>query len=245
VPSLISFLLIGCLVFSWTARVFDPLPALVFSGILLLTLPCLILARLSTPDGLSNLILFYCFYRLRFNKADWVTGLLLLVSLLIRLDNLIAVLVLLSLLKSGDSRRFPFGRQYIVRAFIACGLAFCVNYFLERDFWWFTRITYVQSPGAYGRQLLIYFWSVSGSFLPLLLLFFFLVVLRGRLRWGSLPARLLAGIGIILLIRFLLFPSFEERFNTAFCLTGFLLLLESMSGPGRAGPGPLRAANAF
>jgi hypothetical protein len=234
IPSLISFFLIGCILFSWSAKVFAPLPALIFSIILLLINPSIILARLSSPDPLSNLFLFYCFYRIYFEKRYTWTILFLLVSLFIRLDNLIAVCILAVLMKywpaPGAKTRIA-AEVFLFTVLVAVATAVWVNFYFESGFWWFTRVTYIQSFHAYCLQVLVYFLSLSQSFFPALLLFAFLAVFKGKMKGKKRTVHLLLGIGSILFFRFLLFPSFEERFETAFYLTGFLLLLEILSEP--------------
>jgi len=234
IPSLISFILIGCILFSWSARVFSPLPALIFSMILLLINPSIILARLSSPDPASNLILFYCFYRIYFEKPYTWTILFLLISLFIRLDNLVAVCILAALMKywpaPGAKTRIP-AKVFLFVILFSAATAVWINFYFESNFWWFTRIAYVQSFHAYGLQVLVYFLSLSQSFFPALLLLNFLAIFKGGMKGKKRTVYLLLGIGSILFFRFLLFPSFEERFETAFCLTGFLLLLEILTEP--------------
>lgn len=95
IPSWISFFLIGILVFYWSSQKFKPVAALVISIILMLITPSIILARLSTPDALSNLFILICFYRIYFGKNYYWTALFLFLSLLIRLDNFISTGIML------------------------------------------------------------------------------------------------------------------------------------------------------
>ncbi|HEY4156302.1 MAG TPA: hypothetical protein VGM24_12765, partial [Puia sp.] len=218
IPSLLSFFLIGCIVFSWSSRVFDPLPALVFSILLMLINPSIILSRLSSPDPLSNLFLFGCFYRIYFERDYRPTLLFLILSVFTRLDNIISVFILLTLMRKWPSRasktRIPL-TVYLPVILLTAVAALWINYYFEGNFWWYTRISYIRSFAAYGHQVLIYFLSLSESFFPALLLFCLLVIFKGRLKPGMKSARILISIGLILLVRFLMFPSFEERFQTA------------------------------
>jgi hypothetical protein len=233
IPSLFSFFLIGWIVFSWSTRFFDPLPALVFSALLLLINPSIILARLSSPDPLSNLFLFFCFYRIYFERKYLWTILLLLISLFIRMDNIVSVVILLTSMKywpgKNSATRIP-GMVYLVSLFLAGMICFCINFHFEKNFWWFTHITYIQSFHAYGVQVLIYFLSVSESFIPALLLLSLLALFQRKLNIRKKSGLLLLSVGLIFFGRFLLFPSYEERFATSFYLAGFLILLELLLG---------------
>jgi hypothetical protein len=228
--------------------VLDALPALVFSLALMLINPVIILARLSSPDALSNLFLFGSFYRIYFRKGRGWTVFLLLCALFIRLDNLLAALVLLTLMRCLPSRDgqavFP-PAAYLLSILLICAAGIWINYYFESDFSWYRRIGYIQSPSSYGLQVLVYFLSLSQSFFMALLLLCLLVLFKGRLHRRTAQAYILLGIAAIFFLRFVLFPSFEERFQAAFYLPATLILLElllSESGKGlpggRYGPEP-------
>jgi hypothetical protein len=225
IPSLLSFFGIGCLVFRWSMKILEPLPALIFSMILLLTNPCMILARLSTPDAISNAFLFYCLYRIYFGKKYYWTVLILMISLFIRLDNFIAVFVLLTLLKWWPDNQFRL-KTYLLCLFPGIFIAVGINYKFEPEFWWFLRVTYLQSASAYGLQVLVYFLSLSQSFLPALVLIGFVAFFKKNTKFPEKASYILGGICCIIFVRFLFFPSFEERFMTGYYLTAFLVLLE-------------------
>jgi hypothetical protein len=229
IPSVISFFFIGYFLFAWSSRVFKPLPAVVFSMILMLMNPAIILARLSSPDSISNLFLFICFYRIYFQKSYVWTTLLLLTCLFVRLDNFISVFVLLSLMACWPDKKTPVYMPipfYISCMLLAVGLCLWINFHFENNFWWFLKINYLQSLRAYGLQVLIYCLSVSKSFLPALIILGFLAYFFHKEEIDKKRVAMIMGIACIFLFRFLLFPSFEERFNTAYYLCGFLLLSE-------------------
>jgi hypothetical protein len=229
IPSLLSFFLIGCLVFSWSARVFDPLPALIFSVLLLLINPSTILARLSSPDSLSNLFLFSSFYRIYFGKKWGWTILLLMISLFVRLDNVVTVLILLTTIKFSHTRYTEMrisGSAYLIALILAGLICVGVNFYFERNFWWFRQEAYLQSFRSYGRHILQYCLVVSQSLIMPLILFLFLAFFRSGQGLEKRGRDLLLSIGFIFFGRFLLFPQYEDRFATAFYLVGFLILLE-------------------
>jgi 4-amino-4-deoxy-L-arabinose transferase-like glycosyltransferase len=228
-PSLISFIFIGFIVFAWAAKFFKPTPACIFSMILMLMNPSIILARLSSPDPMSNLLIFICLYRIYFQKRYYWTVVLLFVSLFVRLDNFIAVMVLLSLMFLWPEKKAPVKIPFSVFfVYILVTIVICiwVNFYFENNFWWFKRVRYIQSPLAYGYQVLVYCLSVSQSFLPPLILFGLLAYFYHKSSFDKKIIGMLGAIACIIFFRFLLFPSFEERFFTAFYLCGFLLILD-------------------
>ncbi len=227
IPSLLSYFGIGCLVFSWCIKIFKPWPSLIFAMILLLINPCIILARLSSPDALSNIFLFCSLYRIYFGKSYYWTALILMISLFIRLDNFITVLVLLTLMQvwPGKQNQMRSG-TYVVFMILVVFFGISINFLFEPKFWWFLRVTYLQSAAAYGLQVLIYFLSLSQSFLPSLILIGFMAFFSARNTLPKTAVYILASIACIIFIRFLFFPSLEERFMTGYYLTVFLILLE-------------------
>jgi hypothetical protein len=229
IPSLISFFLIGCTAFLWASKKFRPVIALMISIIFMLTYPFLVLARLSTPDALSNLIILVSVYRIYFGKKYFWTALLLMISLFIRLDNFIAVGILLSLMHywpDGKERTkmplFP----YVLFLLFAGTLCICVNFYFTNSFWWFKNFVYVQSFHAYFYQVLIYFSSFSSSMIALIVLVSCFAFLN---RSGEIPGKILyliTAIYCIIFVRFLFFPSLEERFMSGFYLCSLLPILE-------------------
>ena len=228
-PSLASYFLIGVMVFAWAYKVFKPLAAVVFSIVLMLLNPSIILARLSSPDPISNLLLFLCFYRIYFQKKYTWTVLILLITLFVRLDNFISVIVLLTVLSFGPPKDsvskmpLPF---FLASLLLVTVISLLINVRFESNFWWFGTISYIQSPLAYGKQVMLFFLSLSQSFFPALLLLALGASFYIDMGLHRLAKILLAGIFFIFFFRFLLFPSFEERFNTSFYLSGFLILLD-------------------
>ena len=170
------------------------------------------------------------------------TAAILMISLFVRLDNFIAVFVLLSLLtfradiKSPAKMPLPLYSAFGILTIFIC---VWINYHFETNFWWFEKVTYVQSPLAYGYQLLIFCLSVSQSFFPALLLMGLFAYFYRKTPPDKQIMSLLAGIACIFLFRFLFFPSFEERFNTAYYLCGFLLVLEQLQRENNYGTGVL------
>ncbi len=230
IPSILSYFGIGILVFSWCIKICKPWPSLIFSVILLLTYPCLILARLSSPDALSNIFLFYSLYRIYFGKRYYWTVLILMISLFIRLDNFISVIVLLALMYVWpDKQKRMKSGEFMLFIFISVFIGIGINFLFEPEFLWFLRFTYFQSATAYRLQVLIYFLSLSQSFLTSLILIGLIAFFSARNAVPKTAVFILVSIACIIFIRFLFFPSLEERFLTGFYLAAFLILLELLS----------------
>jgi hypothetical protein len=232
IPSLISFFLIGWTAFLWSSKKFRPVIALFISAIFMLTNPAIVLARLSTPDALSNLFILISVYRIYFGKKYFLTATLLMISIFIRLDNIIAVGILLSLMHffpDGKGRTKMPLLPYILFLLFAGVLCICVNLYFTNGFWWFKNFEYVQSFHAYFYQVLIYFSSFSSSMIA----FNILINCFAFLNWpGEIPGKILyliTAIYCIIFVRFLFFPSLEERFMTAFYLCSLLPVLELLN----------------
>jgi len=148
-----------------------------------------------------------------------------------RLDNLFTVLIIFGWLryglKSRDNASLTTG-QFLLCSVIAILMAIASNAYFTQDEYWFTKISYTTGIGSYWRQVLIYFQSVSKSLLSFLVLFFLVNYFRPGIRYTSNQLSFLKLLCLIIVTRFLLFPSFEERFFTAFYLVGLFVLLEAL-----------------
>ena len=224
-PSLIAYFFIGMICFLWAGKMFAPVPAALISVLLLLMYPTLILSRLSTPDSLSNACMLLILYLLFVEGSRWLMVALALGSLFIRLDNLPNVLVLLLAMKylPSPGKRISWV-MFGMAGLSALVIAIFMNSWLVTDFWWFRKITYIQSLPDYSHQVLVYFLSISQSALVYLVLLSMIYYwIRGfspRDRVGQWLLLILA----VVIVRFLLFPALEDRFFSAFFIAGFLLL---------------------
>lgn len=89
IPSLVSVLLIGGLLFAWLSAYLTPGGSLGLTVMVLFAPPMMELSRLSTPDGVSTLLVLLAFYMLlEWNRTVPFLALLA-VSLLVRPDNVI------------------------------------------------------------------------------------------------------------------------------------------------------------
>jgi len=242
-PSLIAYFLIGVLVWNWAIRTLKPLYALSLSMLILLINPFMILARLSSPDALSCLCLLGVLYCIYFEKNSRISLSLLLLSIWIRMDNTVSALIIFSFMylwpDSGSPNKIG-GRNYFGLVILVGLMLLGMNAYFEADFWWFTKASYLGSVWQYGFQLLVYFQSLSQSFLMALILFFVLIRFRIPVSIREKTGFCLLMTACIFAARLILFPSFEERFAAAYYIfTIFLLagLLNGLPVPGKEGKG--------
>src|SRR5690349_16649118 len=90
--SAISYFCTGLIVFAWLKRYFDGIKPWLFA--LLIMLPLLRIAREATPDKMSCAVLLLACYLIVENKAYWQGIALLVVSLLVRTDNVLVLLAI-------------------------------------------------------------------------------------------------------------------------------------------------------
>jgi len=188
---------------------------------------------LSSPDALSQLLLFAAFYRIWFDKKYLVTVLLLTLSLFVRPDNLLTVLVFLSLMKVWPGPKIS-TTAYALSVLLAVASCFAVNYFFEPRFWWFRRTNsqqtflYLQSLQGYRDQVMIYLSNLTQSLVLPVVLTGAAVYFRNGKRFSRRALYFLRAVLMVVLIRFIIFPYTEERFMSSFYLCSLLILLEEL-----------------
>ncbi len=237
IPSLIAFFLLGWTVFSWCARVFAGPPLLLFWLFLPAATGMLQLGRISTPDPVSQFLLFQAIYRIRFSQSAAPTLIFLFLALFFRVDNLPAVLGLICLMglvtagAGGGSGARP--SLVALLSLLAGAMACCalINAWSEPRFWWFRPVPYPGVVQAPERQLGIRFLlGLAGGPLPVLLA---LTAVYSRFGAASrTTTSLLIFLGLMFPVRYLLFPHYEDRFFVAFYLAGFCVLLDELAGNG-------------
>ena len=226
-PSLISYFFIGCIVFAWALALMKPGQAMLIALLSMLSGPAIVIARLSSPDAVSNLVLLAVLYRLYFDKSRLITMVLLFLSILVRIDNAVAAFVLLSAMAFWPPRDSQNKLSWLHYLLLLAGLLLFtigINFLVENDFWWFRGAEYLRSGGNYFRQMAVYASVLCNSFLfPLILLLVILSFMKNFIMRGG-GSWILLAIGCIFVLRCFLFPEFEERFFAAYYLAGLLIL---------------------
>jgi len=219
-----SLLIVGLALLAWTH---DAL----LSAVLLLTPPVLNMGRMVTGDPLSTTVIVLALFALATKRELLATGLLI-VSIIVRSDNVVLVLVLLVGMIWTQHLRFKIG---VWCAALAVATSAIVN-----------RIA-----GIYGWRLVMQHSFVKPELEPIthpVLITFagylqalaglraipytFLTVwlLVAAAVWKRLPERsvlrdLLPVVGIYIVLRLLIFPNFDDRvFVWAYLLAGVALI---------------------
>ena len=211
-PSILSFWIIGVLLFFWFRNEVGTFLAAILSGLLMLYEPMLNLAKFATPDALSTLgllaLCFACYYD---KKAAWIYCLAVL-SVLARIDNIIPVGLLLMLYHSNFS--FTDKKELLTKANIllvigVIGLFISISLLAGNKLSWFAEFTQLKSLKTYGTSWINAFHGFTqNSAIPVVIIAWIIGYRFLETRWRYL---LWVAAGAIL-VRLLLYPSFQIRF---------------------------------
>jgi len=227
-PSLLGFILVALLSFFWILKIIKPYYAVILTSVILISGPINEIARLSTPDALSAFFTLLALYLLIYNKGRKWFYLSLLICIGIRMDNIILAAILIILWEITNSK--PVNYTGIIISLIVLSITgFLLNFFFTKDFFWLKNASFMRSPGGYLRQVLIYIKSVSESYLMAILLMLLILQYFFPMSIFQKHGRILAGMAIIIFIRFLLFPSFEDRFYVAFYITTIIIIIQEFT----------------
>ncbi|HLK28512.1 MAG TPA: hypothetical protein VKT28_08025 [Puia sp.] len=246
IPSVISFILISILLFYWLRKYLNIFFASVLALLVMLSPPLLTVAKLSTPDALSGLILFSSFYFI-IEKPKFIFAILLMIiSICTRLDNVITCILILSLVTfAARSPIKMFSGKY---AFALALLLFCyyfVSHSTKKYGWnisFYSTFAYYLTSSSYQAvdtitlkdysflmytHLLngLYYSNITFLFLILSLLFLYPI----KLNDFSFDQLFALTLFLIFIIRFILFPDISDRAYTAFYLTAVILLIRKIS----------------
>lgn len=227
-PSLFAYFSIGILTFAWASKILEAKPALVLSVLLMLTNAAIVLSRLSTPDGISNLIFLICLFNIYFGKNKYLTCALLLLNIGIRMDNMVSVLVMLTGMKywSASGKNKLTYVEYFCLSALAIGISLLMNRYLVSDAYWLRKATYFGSIQQYALQAMLYFRIFSDTYFMALLVFMAIIHFYWPFSLKERTGKMILLIAGIVFARFLLFPSIEARFMTAYYFAITLAIAE-------------------
>ena len=236
-PSVISYIFIGSLLFYWLASWLKILSTLFISLLIMCSGSMISLAQLSTPDSLSAFLLLFSFYFIIEKPSlPWIFSLMAL-SVLARLDNIIPCAVILSFLfLSGKWQKKVQLKFYLVALFAFIGLYLGITVITLKSFEGWNSLFYPAfirhlnlsgteyagfSLTAYGE--LLYSRAITAllhSNVTLFFLFLALVLLPSgfRFRKFTFNQQFSFLLGAIIVLRFILFPDLDDRFNMAYYL---------------------------
>jgi hypothetical protein len=231
--SVVSYWLIGVLVFLWLCRYAGPERAALGSLLLMMSPPILDLARFNTPDALTCLLSLAGLY-LIFERDRMFWGLtVLLFSIYVRTDNaLLAVAVLAYCCMV--SKQLEKAKAAVLAA-LAVGSVLLINHFAG-DYG--LRVLYYRSfvaiplapgelvpnfgPADYLRAFRTALTQTMNGYLPLFLLMGVVGICAQRHRKSQAIA---AVTTLYLTFHFLLFPSGQERFWGVFYIGCAIILM--------------------
>jgi hypothetical protein len=141
VPSVLSYALLGILVFVWIGHYLAGVYQAVFSSLIIFSPPVLLLAHLSAPDALSTVLLVAGLYFILEREALAIGAAVLLLSIYARTNNLILVVFVFGYLAvcAKDRMRLSYAKAGVLLA-TGIGSVAIINHF----------------SGFYGWQMLFY-----------------------------------------------------------------------------------------
>ena len=243
-PSVISYFLIGLLLFYWLQKYWPVIFAFAGSLFIMFSSPLLSGANLSSPDMLSALLLFAAIYAIIERRSLAWTFFFLILSVFTRLDNIIPSIFFLTTLAFTNkwNPKIPVGKLSLLLAVMV--LSYLAISFNVRSFGWslFYYPSFVkQLNPSYNINNTFVFKDyvalaksqlMTGLFFSFLSLFFFLVLL---LLWNS-PAFHFSRLTIeqtlgivfvlIIMIRFVLQPLINDRLYIPYYLSIIIFLVK-------------------
>ena len=239
-PSLIGILGLGALLFSWIKRYVKPLMAFVVSSLLMLSPPIWDAARYATPDAFAALFVFAGFYFLLEKKNVWYGMSFLLVAILVRVDLALLFFMMLAFLWLRKNFIPSFSKVRFSVFTIAGITAVTLISVLTGNL--FDNLSANYSFSESGDPVTESYWRRVAEFFPQLRyshlsLFISITVIAFLLRSRNEKPLTQSGFafGIFLLsyilVRFLIFPSLEDRFFIAMMLTLPVIALKALGEP--------------
>jgi len=242
VPSFISYLLMSFLFFHWLSSYLRFSISFFVSLLIMISSPLIEVAKLSTPDCLSALLLLGSFYFI-IEKPSLPLGLLCLcLSIFARMDNVISCLLVMTAIYLGRN----WNRQLSFRIFLLIiGLfIFCyaIGGLIAWQYGWsiffYSDFARHLHP-AYGIknhfQLKDYFRVMYEHIMSAINQSYFTIFIAlhalnfSFLKKPSVDKIFVLLIPVILLVRFVLYPDISDRFYIAYYLLIVVLLARNFS----------------
>ncbi len=210
IPAAIGFAGLATVLLLWLNRMLKPgFSHLV--AVLLLSGYATQLARLVTPDALSAFLVLLLFYLLMVMPQRKILAWSVLFLLaLCRIDNLVLSLPLayFQFTASGKQVSPKHLKEFALVSAVILLAATALPLFFGNRLSWFFEYSFTQSGMEYVKQLGRSVRQFSGTLFPILLPFVLVTLPIRNAMW----ARFLLMIAFAVIIRWLLFPAFQERF---------------------------------
>ncbi len=246
-PSIFSFALICLLIYFWLKKYLHITGAFCLSSFIILSRPMLEIAKLSTPDALSALLLLLSFYFIVEKPKKWIMIFMLTASIFARLDNIITCVAILTVATFSSVSHLKISlREFLLAIIIMISCYFMISSNVKIYGWdisfyksfahYLTSTTYEpQSSVSIKSYLhLIYLGIIRGLystdiiflFIMLSLLFFYSNGVR--LQKFSFDQSIAITLVLIFMIRLILFPEIMDRAYTAFYIMAIILLARKL-----------------
>jgi hypothetical protein len=249
IPSFISYLLIGLLLFHWLS-IYLGLPITFgVASLIMISAPAISVASTASPDCLSAFFLLGSFYFIIEKPSLWSAIILMVLSVFTRLDNIVTCFLLLCIIsfsgkwfKKISFRNFLFITILFIFCYFLIGLIakqYGWSIFFYNDFADRLHPTYGSkehfSFESYFR--LMYEHVVSGVNTSYLAIFIALLFLSFNktfsFKESAFEQVFSLSIPFILFIRFILYPDISDRFYIAFYLVIIILLVKRINSPAK------------
>jgi hypothetical protein len=245
VPSFISYLLIGLLLFHWLGAHLRFAISFFVSLLLMISTPLIEVAKLSTPDCLSALLLLGSFYFIIEKPSLSLAVVCLCLCVFARMDNIISCFLVMTAIyvsknwyKQLAFRMFLLITTLFIFCYIMVGLIaweYGWSIFFYNDFAHHLHPVYGSKKhfaiGDYIRLMYEHIMSAVNRsyfaiFMALHALNFNQSFLQKRSAFDKLFTLL---IPVILFTRFILYPDISDRFYIAYYLVIIVLLVKNFS----------------
>jgi len=244
-PSLFSYLLTALLLFHWLHRYLRLTITFAISLLMMISPPLLEVAKLSSPDCLSALLLLGVFYFIIEKLSLRAAFILMVAAVLARLDNVLTCILLLSVIFFSKKWQKAISGKVFLLLVLLLLVCYILTSFRTTQYGWSIffyndfagRLHPAYGGGehfslqSYGR--LMYEHITNGIHHSYLAPFMALLFLNFNKipRWKALSFEQLfmLFIPLILLLRFVLYPDISDRFYIAFYLVIFILSAKQFS----------------
>lgn len=214
IPSVFSYFLLMIIFYNWIGRYLRGYQTLIVSAATAVVRPLSELAKFSTPDMLSSLLLFYALYLIAFKKNDLINmPVLFILSVLARPDNFVFWLVLIILFVFLEKNAGKKKLIYSGAALLITGAFLLFVFAFDRNAGWLNKYTGIVFQASYLENLKKWVSDFRGSLLFYSLGASFLILaINGFRQLADRMRNLFLACIAFIVIKFLIYPFFEERY---------------------------------
>ena len=243
-PSIFSYLIIGFILFYWVKKYLNGVFSFTISLLIMYFAFMIQLARGSSPDLFSALALFMAMFFIFERPSVFGLTVFLVLSVFIRLDNIITSVFIFSLLAFTHKGQIKISiRQYLLLLSSLAVFYFMITGFVSRYGWnsfyfsHFFKTNLLQHPeysiSVKGYLRYMYSAIIAGVLYSHVTIFLFLmglIIYKQRvfkIRAISFDDEFCFMILFIMITRFLLFPQISDRFYVVFYLIIIILFIRN------------------